>query len=469
MVNVRDQCSWVHSQEPLLATQRAMDQIRMAVARAQWLEPLEQKEISVEGSVLVIGGGPAGIQSALDLDAQGFPVTLVEKEKDLGGRLRLLDKLLPENVPAVDLLQRKLNELKASRVSVMTETEITEVGGFVGNFEVTTTKNTLKVGSIILASGSDVYDPKDEYGYAKHSNVLTNMDLERMFAQADGEVLINGAKPKRVVFIQCVGSRNEENPHCSRICCPTTVKQALRLKEQGTEVAVFYRDMRTVGHGAEERYREARGKGVVFIRYPDDQKPVVTEADGGLRLEAFGTMLKDTVNMEVDAVILATGMVPKEPDTNTFKEMLKVPRSPDGFMMERHPKLGPVETTTDGIFLAGCIQSPKSAAESMAQASAAAGKAASLVCREKIKLDPTVCTVNEALCRGCGTCVSICDFHAPELIETSPGVFVARINEALCKGCGTCAAWCPTEAIAAQHFTDQQIEAMLETMLEEGL
>ena len=469
MVNVRDQCSWVHSQEPLLATQRAMDQIRMAVARAQWLEPLEQKEISVERSVLVIGGGPAGIQSALDLEAQGFPVTLVEKEKHLGGRLRFLDRLLPDNVPAKDLLQRKLKQLEASQVNVMTDTEMKEVGGFVGNFEVTTTKGPLKVGSIILAIGSDVYDPKEEYGYTNRSTVITNMELEQIFAKSEGDILINGVKPERVAFIQCVGSRSEENPHCSRICCPTTVKQAIRFKEQGTEVAVFYRDMRTVGHGAEERYRDARGMGIIFIRYPDNQKPALTDDGKELRIEAIGTMMGDTVTMPVDAVVLATGMVPKEPDTNNFKEMLKVPRSPDGFMMERHPKLGPVETTTDGIFLAGCVQSPKNTAESIAQASAAAGKSASLVCRETIKLDPTICTVHEALCRGCGTCVSICDFHAPELIETSPGVFVARINEALCKGCGTCAAWCPTEAIAALHFTDQQIEAMLETMLEEGL
>ncbi|MFQ6091361.1 MAG: FAD-dependent oxidoreductase [bacterium] len=468
MVNVRDQCSWVHSQEPLLATQRAMDQIRMAVARARWLEPLERKEIPVEGSVLVIGGGPAGIQSALDLDAQGFQVTLVEKEKLLGGRLRFLDRLLPENVPAKSLLQRKLRQLKASRVHVMTDTEVKDVSGFVGNFEVATTKGTLKVGAIILAIGSDVYDPKGEYGYAERSNVLTNMDLEQIFAKAKGDVLIDEGKPERVAFIQCVGSREEKNPHCSRICCPTTVKQAIQLREQGTEVVVFYRDMRTVGHGAEELYRQARGTGVIFIRYPDGRKPLVTDEGTRLRIKAFDTMLGDTVEVPVDAVILATGMVPKDPDTDLFKEMLKVPRSPDGFMMERHPKLGPVETNTEGIFLAGCVQSPKNVAESAAQASAAAGKAASLVCRETIALEPTICAVNETLCRGCGTCASLCEFHAPELIETPSGVFVARINEALCKGCGTCAAWCPTGAITAKHFTDRQIEAMLETMLAEG-
>ena len=184
-------------------------------------------------------------------------------------------------------------------------------------------------------------------------------------------------------------------------------------------------------------------------------------------VEALDSMLGEKVEVEVDAVVLAAGMVPREPDMTRLQEMLKVPRSPDRFFMERHPKLGPVETTTEGIFLAGCIQGPKDLADTMAQAAAAAGKATTLVCKETIALEPTVCEVDEMLCRGCGKCVAICQFNAPELVERSPGIFVSKINEALCKGCGTCAAWCPTEAISAKHFTDRQITSMIESLLQE--
>ncbi|MBL7073695.1 CoB--CoM heterodisulfide reductase iron-sulfur subunit A family protein [candidate division KSB1 bacterium] len=468
MVNVRDQCSWVHSLEPDFANQKAHDLLRMACARAQWLQPLRVKKIGMQPETLVIGGGMAGIQSTLDLKAQGFTVHLVEKEKGLGGRLRDLHRLYPEGRLARELLQEKLGQLKASGVNVLTKTEVTDVKGYVGNFEVITTKGTFKVGSIILAAGADVYRPQREYGYGKMSNVLTNLELEGILARQESEIKIKGQGVKRVAFIQCVGSRDpEKNPACSRFCCPTTVKQAIALREKGVDVAVFYRDMRMVGHGAEEMYQKVRGMGVLFIRVPDAEKPKILGKKLAQGVEAFDSMLGEKVEVEVDAVVLAAGMVPREPDMTRLQEMLKVPRSPDRFFMERHPKLGPVETTTEGIFLAGCIQGPKDLADTMAQAAAAAGKATTLVCKETIALEPTVCEVDEMLCRGCGKCVAICQFNAPELVERSPGIFVSKINEALCKGCGTCAAWCPTEAISAKHFTDRQITSMIESLFQE--
>jgi len=466
MANVRDQCSWVHSSEPELATKRAKDQIRMSVSRANRLQPLERKTIPVERSVVVIGGGIAGIQSALSLDAQGIPVYLVEKELQLGGRMAMLDKVLPENVPAKNILHEKLSQLKKSKIEILLNTEVTEVSGFVGNFELKTTNGPLKVGALIVALGADVYSPKGEYGYGKLENVIRNFELEQILASRDKDIKINDKLVRSVAFIQCVGSRDpKKNPHCSRICCGITIKQALELRERDINVVVFYSDMRPIGHGAEAMYRKARGLGILFIRFPDNKKPVVKEVGDNCKIKAFDSMLGEEVELTVDAVVLATGLKPREVEMEKFREMLKISRSPDGFLMERHPKLGPVETFVEGVFVCGCVQSPKGIGDSIAQANAAAAKAAMLVNRESIELSPTTCVVDEEKCRGCGSCVSICDFRAPELIEKDAGVFVARINEALCKGCGTCAAWCPTDAITAKHFTDTQIEAMLDSML----
>lgn len=466
MVNVRDQCSWVHSQEQERATLRAKDQIRMGISRARRLEPLQRRDISVDQGVVVIGGGIAGMEAALRLEEQGFPVYLVEKEAHLGGRVRELDQLAPDDVPATSLLERKLQLLRASTVTVMTETEIKEVQGFVGNFEVTTTRGTLRAGALILAMGAEPYTPAGEYGYGQMPQVITSYELEGLLRGEGLAARFGSSPPRRVAFIQCVGSRDpEKNPHCSRICCNTTIRQARKLRASGAEVVVFYRDMRTAAHGAEEAYRQARGEGILFVRIPDDRPPEVSPLAEGCLVRAYDSMLRDTVEVEVHAVVLAVGLVPRATDTKHFRELLKVPCGPDGFMMERHPKLGPVETTTEGIFLAGCVQGPKGVADSLAQAAAAAAKAAVLLSREKISLEAATCTVIEERCRACGTCVTVCQFHAPALYELPSGGRVARINQALCKGCGTCASWCPSGAIKAQHFTDEQIEAMLEAML----
>ncbi len=469
MVNIRDQCSWVHSNEPEEATKRAMDQLRMGVVRAWWLMPLSKSKIPATRSAVVIGGGIAGIQAALQLDSQGIETVLVEKSKKLGGRLNELHRLYPSNAKAQDVLSSKVGELEKSNVKVMTGTEVNGVSGFVGNFEVSTTGNKIKAGAIILAIGATIHDPKGEYGHGKHANIMTNLELEGHL-KTDFESYDSGEAPKRAVFIQCVGSRDpENNPACSRYCCGASVKQALALAKMGTEVVVLYRDMRTQGHSMEEMYREARGAGVVFLKYPDDMKPEVSSGKKGTTVRFHEKLMNKEFEIETDAVVLALAIRPNEAEAQNFREMLKVPRSPDGFMMERHPKLGPVETHTAGIFLAGTVQGPKDIADAMSQASATAAKAGEILCRDEIELEPTTATVMEDACRACGMCVSICDFHAPSLVEVSPGTHVARINEALCKGCGTCAAWCPVQAIHSKHFTDQQIHAMMETMLTEGV
>ena len=471
MCNVRDQCSWVHSRIPDVATQKAKEMVKMAVARTHHLEPLEKSKTDMAQSVLVIGGGIAGIQAALDVAAKGYEVHLVEKSEKLGGRLNRLDRLFPSNASASEILEEKLAELGKSNVQVHTGAEVEEVGGFVGNFTVKSTAGEFHVGAIVLAVGSSLYQPDEgEYGFGKYDNVFTNQQFEELAMAEGGPPKIMGEEVKTVAFIQCVGSRDpEKNASCNRYCCPTTIKQAIQLREQGVNVVVFYRDMRTVGHGSEEFYRDARKAGVVCVRFELPDAPEVIGKSRAEKIKVFENLLGDYVEVPVDAVVLAVAMKPNAEEMAKFREMLKVPVSPDGFIMERHPKLGPVETNSAGVFLAGCVQGPKDIGASVAQGRAAAGKADTLICRDKIDLSPTTACVDERLCRGCGTCVEICVFSAPGLVEISPGVSVARINEALCTGCGTCAAWCPTNAVTARHFTDLQIDSMMEALFEETL
>ncbi|KPL04580.1 MAG: hypothetical protein AMJ73_04145 [candidate division Zixibacteria bacterium SM1_73] len=478
MANIRDQCSWVHAAEPEAATHKAKDLLRMAVARAYHLEPLETRQVPMDSKILIIGGGIAGISAALDLAIKGEKVTLIEKSDQLGGRVKELGRLLNSELNGKELIKRKLDELKKRKVKIITKAKVKEVKGFVGNFEVTIEKppsekgkkpkkEVLKVGSIILAIGSDLYLPKDKFGYGKFPHVLTNMELEKLLAKESKELKIAGKKPKEVAFIQCVGSREKEgNQYCSRYCCQVAIKQAIELAKQGIHVTVFYRDIRTFDKGAEEAYREARGLGVVFLKYEEDVPPEVLGKDKATTITLSQPLSKTEFELPVDAVILSVGMVPKEEDFAELQNLLKIPRGLDGFFLERHSKLGPVETNTSGIFICGCAHSPKGIADSIFSAQGAAGKACILTSKDHIDLEPLVCqVVDQELCRACGICVKLCEFNAPQLVGRGDGVLVCEINEALCKGCGTCAAYCPTGAIGARHFTDEQIDVMVDSLL----
>ncbi len=470
MVNVRDQCSWVHTHVPEIATRKAMDMIKMGVARARHLQPLYEQSIPIDQSALVVGGGVAGMTAALQLDTQGVKTTLIEKEGCLGGRLRDLTRIYPADLSARDLAAAMERKLEESRVEIMTSTEVQAIDGFVGNFDVTTTNGKLKIGTIILATGADIYKPGGDFGHDKYANVITNQELENILHSTRGKLEIRGRTPRTVAFIQCVGSRDPEiNPACSRYCCPTTIKQAIQLRKNGVNVAVLHRDMRTVGAKAEEQYRHARELGVKFIRYTTERRPkIVGNGKQAYKLQIQELALDRTLEIPIDFVVLASGMVPNEETTSALQDIFKIPRGGDGFFMERHAKLGPVETTTEGVFLAGCVGGPKDISDSIAQGAAAAAKAVSLICRDTVKLEPTTCTVNQALCRACGECVDICQYHAPGLVDIGNGLMAAQINQALCKGCGTCASWCPTGAITALHFTDEQIDSMMEALLASG-
>jgi len=475
MVNIRDQCSWVHSGQRAEAQAKAHDLVRMSVARARRLEPLYEGRVQMTRAALVVGGGVAGIQTATDLAEQGFPVTLVEKADHLGGRLAApnVHLLYPNFRETAGVLAVKIARLERSGARVLLGTEVEAISGFVGNFEVGlrgSTRETVPVGVIVLAFGADLYDPQGEYGYASLPGVITSLELEQAFhADARGPT-VGPHRPASAAFILCVGSREPTGyTGCSRYCCPTAIKQALLLRRQGLDVTVFYRDIRTISTGAEEMYREARGQGVLFVRVPPGQKPQVLGEERARAVRCHDDLLGRTVEVPADLVVLSVGMRPRQPETAVFHDLLKASLGSDGFFLERHPELAPVETAIEGVLLAGTVHGPKDIVDSVAQASAAAAKASVFLAFDTAVQEAAVSVVDEVRCRGCGQCVELCKFHAPQLVETEPGAFAARINAALCKGCGTCASWCPSAAITARHYTADQVHAMIDAGLEEAL
>ncbi|MBI2263853.1 MAG: CoB--CoM heterodisulfide reductase iron-sulfur subunit A family protein, partial [Armatimonadetes bacterium] len=459
MVNIRDQCSWVHYKEPTLALSRAEDQIRMGAARASRLSALSSPVISVNRKVLVIGGGISGIEAALALARLKVPVTLLEKEARPGGQLNSLSSIYPDGVESASLLREKLENLKKAEIKIFTQAGILGITGSVGDFRVEFShpsgKKVLTAGAIILAIGGELYDADGSFGYGTLPNVVTQLELERRLQ--DPQSL--SREVKSVTFIQCVGSRGAGNPGCSRFCCPTTVKQAIGLRSIGINATVLYRDMRMVGHKGEEFFRKAREMGVLFVPYDRTNPPTVL----GEIVTVRSPLLSTDIEIPSDLTVLAVGMVPRSGDMTLLSDFLKIPRSEDGFAMEKHPELGPVETTSDGVFVCGVLQGAKDIPDSTAQAGAAAAKAFSLVRQGTITMEPLFCTVDETRCLGCGRCVEICPFHAPKLEGNGDGRLTSEIHQVLCKGCGACAVSCPTGAISPNHFTDDQIFSMIET------
>ncbi len=457
MANIRNQCSWVHGGDPAAATSKAKALTRASVARARHAEPLLPGSAPVTRSALVIGGGIAGLTAALDLDAQGIPVTLVEREGGLGGRLRSLHRLTPENASAEEILGALLERLGGSRVRVLTSTEVASVDGFVGNFRVALkgpeATETVEAGAIVVATGSDLYRPR-EYGYGEHASVVTNFELEERLRKG-------GPEEKNVTFIQCVGARTPEYPGCSRYCCEVAVHQALEVADRGARVNVLYRDIRTFGRGAEELYRQAAERGVRFIRYSDSPRFL------GDRVIVHDLLSAVDLDLATDLLVLSVAMRPRTDTAKALGEQLKLAVGAEGYFSERHVKLGPVETAIDGVYLAGCASGPRRIEESVASASGAAAKAAGLLSRDRVSVDPVVTEVDAPRCRWCGRCAEVCSFHAVELVEEA-GRRVARVNPALCKGCGVCVVDCPTGAMGMKGYATSQIVAQLDALLEEA-
>jgi len=462
MTNIRDQCSWVHMHEPEKATEKAKDLVRSVVAKARLLKPLKKPLINVTQVGLVMGGGVSGMTVALELAKQGFEVHLVEKEKELGGHLRTLHYLLEGENPKEKLNALTKEVMENDKIFVYLGAEVVDISGFVGNFKAKIRQEGLEKevehGVVIVATGAVEYQPT-EYLYNKDPRVKTQHELEEEIAEGNFNA-------KNVVMIQCVGARTEERPNCARICCGQAIKNALKIKEISpeTEVYVLYKDVRTYGF-KEDYYREAAKKGVLFINYADERKPKVTNENGQLKVKFWEPVLKEEIEIEPNLVVLSAATIPN-PDNKRIAEMLKVPLIKEGFFLEAHMKLRPVDFATEGVFLCGMAHSPKYIDESIAQACAAAARATTILSKKMLEMEGIIANVNEDLCSSCRICESLCPYGAIEMKEKD-GKLVAHVIEALCKGCGVCGTACPTKAITMGHFTNEEILAQVKAALVE--
>lgn len=461
--NIREHCSWVHSREKEAATQKAKEIIRMSVARAAYLEPLQEFQLPVNSDAVVVGGGLAGMTSALNMAEQGYEVYLIEKESDLGGMARRISYTLEGmDVPAyVDATVRKVYRHPA--VHVLTDATIQDVSGYVGNF-VTTVKSQgrlreIKHGVAIIATGAKEYQPT-EYLYGENENVLTQLALEGEIAAGNEKVL--GAQS--LVMIQCVGCRQADRNYCSRVCCSQAIKNALKLKEHNpaVDIHIIFRDMRTYGL-KEDYYRAASEKDVKFIRYQPEDKPVVEASGSGLKISVADPVLRQRLELEADLVVLAAAVIPSD-STQEIAKLFKVSTNPDGFFQEAHVKLRPVDFAADGVFLAGTAHYPKHITEAISQAYGAAGRAVGIISRDTVTASGAVCDVTESDCVACGACITACRYGAIEFHDTPQGK-KAHVTPILCKGDGLCNTKCPTGAIYLKHYTDEEIFAQIDAAL----
>jgi heterodisulfide reductase subunit A len=389
-------------------------------------------------------------------------------------------------VKADDILEVKLKELKSlkSLVTIHTKTELKDVKGSIGNFELeiynSNESQVLNVGTVIIATGSDLYQPEGMYGYGKYDNIITNLEFEKNL-KGEEPLRFNFGAPKKAVYILCVGSRtldgpedskigdNAEkitNPGCSRVCCDVGIHQSRTLQKAGIETTVLYRDIRTFDTGAEENYYHASSEGVRFIRYDVSEPPQVT--GDGKKVKVFDSLTDNELELEADLIVLGCGIVPRKEDTAHIQSLFKIPKGADGFFLEAHPKLAPLETTSGGIYLCGTAQYPKSVHEAITQGAGAALKASILLSSDALVTEPVTARVDSTICWGCGTCTEVCMYGAPVLKESEDGKGrVSYINPTLCKGCGSCAARCPSGAITANLFSSEQLIAMVNALGDE--
>jgi heterodisulfide reductase subunit A-like polyferredoxin len=467
LANIRDQCSWVHSFTPEVATQKAIELVRMSIARARFLKPLFGESLAINQDGLVIGGGLSGMTAALSLADQGFKVSLIEKSGTLGGQILKVHSVLEGDDPyffTANMLYRTQNH---RNIRVYLNSEVTKVDGHIGKFSVTITekgkgngqgdieKIQISCGAIIAATGADPAKT-GEFLYGKSENVLTQIELEKRLHEKrfDG-----GAK--NIVMIQCAGSRNSERPYCSRICCSMAVKNALAVKKKNPDANIYilYRDIRTYGF-REKYYRMARDAGIVFIRYYEGKPPEVSR-ENGLLVSVESPDVNNRVEIEADHVILSTGISAPE-GNRQLSDMLKLQLNADGFFLEAHVKLRPVDFATEGIYLCGLAHSPKMIDENISQARAAASRAATVLSKTHLDVGAQVSEVNQDKCISCMTCVHVCPYGAPFANVDNKG----EITAAKCMGCGICASECPACAIQLNHFESRQFNAMLENLLE---
>jgi len=552
--NIREHSTWVHMKEPEGAYEVSKDLIRLSVAKSRELQPLQVKKVNIEPACLIIGGGIAGMNSALDLSTAGYKVYLVEKTPTIGGHMAQLDKTFPTmDCSACILTPRMVDISRSKNIELMTYSEVVDVSGYVGNFEVSIKKKPryvnmeictgcglcvdpcpivcenefdlglgtrkaiyipfpqavpgkytidmekcikcgicarkevcepgainfedkpeyvkAKVGTIIIATGWDLYNPTelDQYGYGRYPNVITGLEMERLLSSTgplDGKPARPSdlKYPKSVAFLQCVGSRNFRqggNKYCSRVCCMYATKQARQYKEKHpeAEVYIFYMDIRAFGKGYEEFYESTtRNYGVNYIRGRIGE--VYENSNHDIIIRSEDTLLQEPIQLKVGLLVLSCGLEPRK-DVNKIAALVRIQRSSDGFFMEAHPKLRPVDTLTEGIFIAGAAQGPKDIPDAVTQAKGAASSACALMAKGELELEPYFAVIRNDRCTGCGTCVEICVYNAIELSEDKRYGTIASINQALCKGCGTCSGNCRCSAIDIHGFTSVQIYSMI--------
>jgi len=472
MVNIRDQCSWVHTHEHEKATAKSKDLLRMSVAKASQLIPLQEQEITVINKGLIIGGGVSGLSASLNLASQGYEVFLIEKEDSLGGFARNIYRTL-ENDDIQEYLENLIKQVENNQlIHVFKSAQINSISGYIGNFSTNVNHGNnsksvdLEHGIIIVATGAKENQP-NEYSYGKDERIISQTEFEKDLFTTDK---IKGLKS--IVMIQCVGSRNEDHPYCSRICCSEAIKNALKAKEinPNIEIVILYRDIRTYGF-KEKFYNLARDKKVIFLRFDESKPPELNIKNKQLIITVSNPDLGD-LEIKPDLLVLSTGLVAPIKENEELAKMLKVPLNEDKFFLEAHVKLRPIDFATDGIYLCGCAHSPKDLRESIAQSNGAAAQAVKILSSEKLVTSGLVAVVIEENCIGCGSCMEVCQFNAIELIETertfediTMTIRKSHINPALCKGCGTCGAQCPNSTIVIKHFGFEQINAMISALL----
>ena len=466
MANIRNHDSWVHGGEPEMATAKAKDLVRMAAAKVTYGDSLKPIDVSITQKGLVIGGGVAGMTSALNLARQGFEVHLVERSAVLGGNAMNLkhtwsgEHVLTQVAKLIEMVRGE------EKIIIHMESSVTHVEGFVGNFRSTVTakdgtKLVVEHGAGIIATGGDALVPR-EYNYDSITKVVTSVQFDKLFELKEKHV----KQSKNFVFIQCVGSREGDAMYCSKVCCTHSVQSAIALKKENPERSVYilYRDMRTYAQ-REALYKEARQLGVIFINYELHGKPKVTENGGVIDVEVWDHVLHKPLKIAADMVILATAIRPKE-DATDLGKLYKVPVDGHGFFQEAHAKLRPVDFSTDGMFVAGLAHYPKPIEESVAQALAASSRAATLLSKTSICLDAVKATVDDTNCDGCALCVDVCPYHAITLIDRTEGEGkVIVVNKAQCKGCGLCQGTCPKRGVYVAGFTMKQISAQVQAAL----
>jgi len=457
LADIREQCSWCHKGQNEAATKKAIGIVKMSVAKSRLQEPLQSETVGVTPECLIIGGGIAGMTAALSLADQGFPVHIIEKDNELGGLVRNVYRTL-EGLDVQEFLKDRVEAVKEHPgITVHTGVEVKKTDGFVGNFKTILTDGTpIEHGAVILATGGIEYQPT-EYLYGQSANVITQRQLEKRIAE--------GEKPgagERYIMIQCVGSREEPNQYCSRVCCQDAVRNAIAIKETNpeAEVMIIYRDVRTYGL-REDYYKKARDLGVIFTRYDVDRKPQVEQSGNKVNVRTWDYMLNKELTLDADWLVLSTGLRP-HPTTDQVGAMYKVTRNPDGYFLEAHVKLRPVDFPSEGLFVAGLGHAPKNIDETVTQALAASGRAGVILSHKKLAVSGIIAKHKRELCMSCLSCLRVCPFGSPYIAEDGK----ISHNEVKCMGCGICAGICPAKAFQVNNFRDDQILAMIDAAVE---